>query len=324
MNTISIIVAAKNEEANVSEMINCLSEQSFGNDNFELIIVNDGSVDETSEKILINKSKIRSLKLVEINKNESKGKRNALSAGIAESIHPIICITDADCLLQKNWLKSFSEKFNEGYDFVFGLAPFIQEKNLVNKISCYENFRGSLLAIAMTNLGLPYTAAARSFGFSKKAFEKVEGYKNTCDTLSGDDDLLLREAVKNKMKIGIVTGEDSLVFSETKSTFKDYFKQRARHTQSSFHYLFKQQIVLAIFHLLNLLFLFSPLLTFIDKIFIIPFIVKIVSDLVIGLSFQKKIGYKFSFFEIVYLQVIYEVFLVIHFFNALFKKAEWK
>ena len=324
MNTISIVVAAKNEELNIKELINCISKQNYEKNNFELIIVNDGSADGTSGVTLNSHSLISSLKLLEISKEESSGKRNALSLGIKNSKYPFICITDADCRPQKNWLESFNHKFSEGYDFVFGIAPFYQEKNLANKISCYENFRNSLLAIAMTKLGLPYTAAARSFGFSKKAFEKVDGYKNTFDTLSGDDDLLLREAVKNKMKIGIVTDKNSFVYSKTKNTFKDYFRQRARHTKSSFHYLLKQKFVLALFHLLNLLFLFSPLLLFVNKIFIIPFIVKIVSDLIIGLTFQKKFGYRFSFFEIIYLQVLYELFLIIHFFNALFKKPKWK
>ncbi len=324
MNTVSIIVAAKNEEKNIAELINCISKQNFGKNSFELIIVNDGSTDGTSESIINNSSQVNSLKLLEIGKEESSGKRNALSLGIKNSKHSFICITDADCSPQKNWLKSFSEKFSEGYDFVFGIAPFYQKKNLVNKISCYENFRGSMLATVMTKLGLPYTAAARSFGFSKKAFEKIEGYKNTYDTLSGDDDLLLREAVKNKMKIGIVTDPDAFVLSKSKFRFKEYFKQRSRHTQSSFHYLLKQKIVLAFLHLLNLLILFSPLLLFVDKIFIIPFIVKVVSDLIIGLVYQKRFGYRFSFFEIVYLQISYELFLIIHFFNALFKKAEWK
>ena len=324
MNTVSIIVAAKNEEENISELINSISEQVTDKNSYELIIVNDGSKDGTSRIILNKSSQISSLKLLEISKEDSSGKRNALSLGIKNSRNPFICITDADCRPQKSWLKTFNQKFSEGYDFVFGIAPFIQEKNIVNKISCYENFRSSLLTVAMTKIGLPYTAAARSFGFSKKAFEKIEGYKNTYNSLSGDDDLLLREAVRSKMKIGIVNDPDAFVLSKSKLSFSEYFKQRSRHTQSSFHYLLKQKIVLALFHLLNLLFLFSPLLLFIDNIFIIPFIVKIISDLILGMVFQKKIGYRFSFFEIIYLQLIYEIFLIIHFFNASFKKAEWK
>jgi poly-beta-1,6-N-acetyl-D-glucosamine synthase len=321
---ISIVVSAKNEEDNISKLLESISAQNYKANNFELVIVDDGSEDGTLNKIRNDNSIQNSLKIIEIKKNESKGKRNALSIGIERSEYPFICITDADCLPQKNWLKSFSEIFKEGFDFVFGIAPFIQEKNLVNKISCYENFRSTILAVFFAKIGLPYTAAARSFGFSRKAFESIEGYKNTFDTISGDDDLLLREAVKHKMKIGIVTGQDAFVLSKSKFKFKEYFKQRSRHTQSSFHYLFKHQVALGLFHLMNLFFLFSPLLVFLNINFIYLFVTKLILDSVTVLILQRKFGYKFSIFEIIYIQIIYEIFLIVHFFNAEFKKVEWK
>ena len=74
---------------------------------------------------------------------------------------------------------------------------------------------------------MPYTAAARNFGFSKNAFELIGGYENTKDTKSGDDDLLLREAVKQNMKIGIVTRQDAFVYSETKKTFSGIFAAKS-------------------------------------------------------------------------------------------------
>lgn len=326
MNTnikISIVIAAKNEEENISVLLSYLSDQSYDKSNFEIIIVNDNSTDNTLNKI---KKSINDIPGLDISVIETTmpGKRNALSTGIEKSKFPFICITDADCRPQKNWLNSFSEKFGEGNDFVFGVAPFIQEKNIVNKISCFENFRSSLLAVAMAKAGFPYSAAARSFGFSKKAFEKIEGYKNTFDTLSGDDDLLLREAVKHKMKIGIVNEKDAFVFSKTKSRFKEYFRQRSRHTKSSFYYLPKQQFILAVYHLLNLFFLFSPALMFADKFFLLPLLVKFTLDFIITKTYQEKFGYKFSFFEIFYLQIIYELLLIVHFLNALFRKEKWK
>ena len=99
------------------------------------------------------------------------GKREALSFGISKSKYPFILITDADCQPEKNWLKSYSNKFGQGYEMLFGIAPFYQHKNLVNKVSCFENLRSSILSFSMASVGLPYTAAARNFGFSKNAFE---------------------------------------------------------------------------------------------------------------------------------------------------------
>jgi cellulose synthase/poly-beta-1,6-N-acetylglucosamine synthase-like glycosyltransferase len=252
------------------------------------------------------------------------GKRGALDYGISQASFSNILITDADCTPGINWLKHYAKKFSAGYDFIFGAAPFFQSNTLVNKVSCFENFRNTLLSLAAANMSLAYTASARNFGFCREAFEMIEGYKNTTETISGDDDLLLREAIKNKLTIAAITSPGSYVYSETKKTFKEYFAQRARHTQTSFHYLLKPKLFLTSWHLLNILFVFTPIFLSIDIFFILPFTVKLLFDLFIGMIFQKKLSYKFSIIEIVYLQFLYEIFLIAHFFRAKFGKVTWK
>jgi len=207
---------------------------------------------------------------------------------------------------------------------LFGFAPFYQRENLVNKISCFENLRGNLLSFSVASYGLPYTAAARNFGFTKNAFESLSGYSRTKDTISGDDDLLLREALKNKMKIGVVTDSGSFVYSEAKKTFKEYFQQKARHTQTSFHYLKRHQVILGFWHLLNLSFLFSPLLMFFNPLLGILLPSKLIIDFIVVKANQKKFSYKFSMLEIFYLQISYDILLIIHFFNARFSEIKWK
>jgi hypothetical protein len=253
-----------------------------------------------------------------------KGKREALSLGIQNAKYPIIMITDADCRPENKWLKSFSRKFSQGYDMLFGIAPFYQNKNLVNRISCFENLKSSFLSFSMASLGLPYSAAARSFGFTKKVFDSIGGYTNTKDTKSGDDDLLLREAIKNNIKIGVVANANTFVYSETKNNFSEYLQQKARHTQTSFHYLKIHKLILGFWHLLNLTFLFSPFMIFVNPIYGILFPSKLLIDLIVTKSTQKRFGYKFSIINIIYLQIFYEVFLVIHFLNARFTEIKWK
>ena len=289
-----------------------------------MIFIDDNSADSTYEIISEKIKEIDNFKVYKLQNENKSGKRNALEVGISKSIHPYILITDADCEPQKDWLKVYSNRFAVGFEFIFGIAPFYREKSLVNRISCFENLRNSMLSIFAANIGLPYSAAARNFGFKKTSFEKVGGYSKTIDTLSGDDDLLLREAFKNNLKIGTVTAKGSFVYSKTKETFKDYLKQRARHTQTSFHYLLKQQLVLGLWHLFNLLIVFSPILFFLNIYFLLLLPVKLFIDLLIVLFNQEKFSYKFSFTEVLYLQIFYELFLIIHFFNAKFGKIEWK
>ncbi len=323
-NNISIIISARNESKNISSLIESLKKIDYPQSNFEVVLIDDHSDDNTyslAESSIAHMGNFFILK----NRNAKRlGKKGALTFGITKARFPFIIITDADCNPNAGWLKSFSQKFNEGNDFVFGAAPSYTSNKFRNNIFVFENLRTSILTFGLAQIKLPYSAAARSFGFKKNAFEEIGGYKNTLETLSGDDDLLLREAVKNKMNIGLVTEKDAFVFSSAKETFKEYFIQKTRHTKTSFYYLPKQKLVLSFWHLLNLIFLFSIVFVFADFIFILPFLIKIICDALVVLSFQKKFGYDFSFWEILFLQITYELIIVINFFNALFRKDKWK
>ena len=321
---ISVIIAAKNEAENIDTLIESLKSLNYPSEMFEVIFVDDNSIDGTYNKLKSKTDSIENFLVLELKTSGMSGKREALSLGINNAKYPNILIMDADCRAEINWLQSYSSKFNQSFEMVFGIAPFYQKKNLVNKISCFENLRSSLLSFSMASFGLPYTAAARNFGFTKNAFESLQGYSKTKDTLSGDDDLLLREAVKRKMKIGVVTEPGSFVFSESKKTFKEYFQQKARHTQTSFHYLKRHQVIIGFWHLLNLSFLFSPLLMFVNPLLGVLLPGKLIIDFIVVKSNQKKFSYEFSVIEVFYLQILYELLLVFHFFNARFSEVRWK
>ena len=321
---ISIIAAAKNEEENIANLIDALDKQDYDRNLFEVIIVDDSSTDKTYEFTCREITDKTNFKIIKADSKLFSGKKGTLTIGIGKTQNDFIMITDADCTPQKDWVKIYSGIFSEGFDFVFGVAPFIKENSFINYLSCFENIRTSIITFSAAILGFPYSAAARNFGFKKSSFEKIRGYSNTLETLSGDDDLLIREAVKNKMKIGLATEKGSFVYSKTKNNFKDYLKQKARHTQTSLHYLSKHKLFLALWHLLNLFFLFSPILIFVDTIFLSLFPIKIIIDMIVISNLQKYFGYNFNPLRIFYLQITYELFLILNLFNALIGKTDWK
>lgn len=211
-----------------------------------------------------------------------------------------------------------------GYDFVFGVAPILMGNTLVEKLSAFENLRNTYLTIAAVGMNNPYSAAARSFAFRKTSFERVGGYGKTTETLSGDDDLLIREAVKHKMLIGTVIDPDAFVYSPAPRSFNEYFKQKHRHLQTSFHYLLKQKLFLGFWHLINLISLLSIVLFFNSPILALPFAAKVVYDWFVVSKHQQDLGQDFKFYEILYLQILFEIFVVVSFFNSLSGKTRWK
>lgn len=321
---ISIIIAAKNEEKNINVLINSIYANNINYEDFEVIVIDDNSDDKTFDVVKAISEKFNNLKLISSEKKIYPGKKGALAAGINECQFDYILITDADCVVSEKWIETFANEFSNGFDFVFGAAPLIKQGGFVNVLSCFENLRSSLLTFSAAKLGMPYSAAARSFGFKKSSFEKIKGYENTTETLSGDDDLLLREAVKAKMRIGCIVEPDAFVFSETKKTFREYLLQKSRHTKTSVHYLFESQFPLGFWHITNLLLLLCILLIPINPVYGIFFIIKLLSDVVVVLSLQKKFGYSFSLFEIIFLQPVYEVMLVVNFLAGMILPDRWK
>ncbi|MHB8338637.1 MAG: glycosyltransferase [Ignavibacteriaceae bacterium] len=319
----SIIIAAKNEEKNIPQLISALKQIEYKTDNFEVIIIDDNSTDNTfavCSELIASMNNYHSYR---VSNKMFPGKKGVLNFGITKAKYSFILITDADCRPSPGWLKDFSGMFNKGYDFIFGKAPFEAEENIVNKISCFENLRSSILTFSFANIGFPYSATARNFGFKKSSFEKIEGYQNTTETLSGDDDLLLREAIRNKMKIGTLNESNSFVFSTTKKSLSAYLKQRSRHTKTSLYYLPSRQFNIGIWHLINMFCLFSPLFSAVKILFIIPFFIKILLDIITGLVYQKRFGYQFNLVEIFYLQILYEALIIINFAGAIFRKDSW-
>lgn len=323
-NSISIIIALKNESKNIQRLMRYLNSLDYPKEKFEIIFVNDNSTDDTKEKISGAISGETNNKIIDAKNKLFEGKKGALDIGIKNSSFPFILITDADCRPPANWLKHYSAKFDDGFQFIIGVSPFNQTNSAANKISCFENMRSIFLSFALAQEGNPYNAAARNIGFTKEAFNKIGGYKNTTQTVSGDDDLLLKEMAKNKQKIGLLTNSESFVLSDTEENLFKLFHQRGRHTTTSFHYSLYVKFVLSFWHLINICFLFSPLLMWYNINFIYPFIIKIFIDAFAVDSIQKKLNYNFNLFQTIYLQMCYEFLLIISFFRGLFFSNKWK
>ena len=321
---ISIIIAFKNEEKNLASLFSSLQLLLYPIDKYEVILVDDSSSDNSYQKAVELSNSKTNYRVLKTEDKKFPGKKGALDFGICNAKYHNILITDADCMPAQSWLAGYSEKFSENFDFLFGIAPFIQSKGIINKISCFENLRSSILTFSFAKLELPYSAAARNMGFKKSSFEKLGGFSNAMQTISGDDDLLIREAVNQNMKIGIVDLENSFVLSNSKTTFSEYLNQKARHTKTSLHYLPVHKLLLGYWHLSNILTLFSLILLPINPLFGLSFLLKICGDLIAVLFSQRRLKYNFKLYEIPLLQLIYELFLIVNFLNSFRKTIPWK
>lgn len=318
---ISVIIPFKNEEKNLPNLLKSLQAIDYPIDNYEIIFVDDNSNDKSEE--IIKSFAFKNSRFIKATDKKILSKKGALEIGIQQAKYDIIAITDADCIVEKDWLKSISNKISQGYDLVFGYSPLIKEKSLISKISSYENLKNFILYFSSVELGFPFGATARSLAFRKSAYYKVNGYKNTTETLSGDDDLLIREFTKMKFRISYFISKNSFVYSYCSNNFKEYFLRKSRHLKTSHHYLLKHKVILGLWYSTNFFSVISILFFPISFYFSLPFLSKILMDLSVTYLFKKKIHHDFNFFEMIYLEIFYQLLIPINFLGSLIIKDRW-
>ena len=108
MVAVSIILAAYNEEENIGNCLDSLLSQDY--DDFEIIVVDDGSTDRTQELVETYLEKSRKMRM--ISNISNKGHTYSRNLGASYANGEIIGFTDADCVLPENWIRKIIDCFS--------------------------------------------------------------------------------------------------------------------------------------------------------------------------------------------------------------------
>ncbi len=319
---LSVIIAVKNEEANLPELFKALGFQQYAMKKVEILMINDGSNDNSVPIIKDYQNNALQIKL--FNNERGQGKKAAVMTGIEKAENEFLIITDADCIPESKWLNDITLKMKEGFDLVFGLAPLVMSDKAISKYVCFDNLRSQLLMLSAAKFGIPYSATARSLAFRKSCFNRVGGFNEHINMMSGDDDLLLQSFVKNKLRVtGLIT-EKSRVYSKTVSSLKEFIRQKSRHVSTSNHYNLSSKLFLSLWHLMNIIAAASLFITpFFPLLGLVAFN-KLVCDIILIRFKQQYFGYSFSVIEIIFFQILYELLVPVIYFKATFSRVIWR
>ncbi|NVM04905.1 MAG: glycosyltransferase, partial [Candidatus Helarchaeota archaeon] len=236
---ISVVIAIRNEEKHIKNCLSDLSKQSYPNDRFEIILVDDYSEDNTCKIIKEFQKNVNNIILLEIREREEKfsPKKYALNEGIKKSRGEIILTTDADCRLQPNWIESMVKTFTPDCGMVAGFSQ-ISEKNKIDSvftgIQAVDFLSMMSAAGGAISLGFPLAASGQNLAFRKETFYKVGGFSKIKHMISGDDILLL-QLIKKYDKINFSSNKESFVTTYPAKSLKEFFSQRARWASNAFY-----------------------------------------------------------------------------------------
>lgn len=232
----SIIICARNEYDNLIHFLPSIFEQDYPE--FEVVVVNDCSSDNTGDLLKELSEKYPNLKIVTINesKNYKHGKKVALMLGIKGSMHEHLLLTDADCKPNsKDWLRNMIQHFNTKTEIVLGYGAYEKQSGFLNKIIRFDTFMIALQYLSFALAGKTYMGIGRNLAYTRSLFFQIKGFASHYHIESGDDDLFVNEAAtKHNSKIEVNIGSHTI--SRPKKTFKEWFRQKNRHMSTYKHY----------------------------------------------------------------------------------------
>lgn len=241
---VSIIICAKNELENLRKNIYSILGQSYHE--FEVIVVNDCSWDETEFFLKELKEQYKNLKVVTITeqKNYRRGKKLAVTLGIKAASYEHLLFTDADCKpASKNWLTNMQNNFSAGKEIVLGYGAFEKQKGFLNKIIRADAFMIALRYLSASLSGIPYMGVGRNLAYTKTLFFGNKGFASHNHLLSGDDDLFVNETATAK-NAAIEIQKQSFTYTTAKTTFASWFTQKSRHLSTAKHYKISRKLFL--------------------------------------------------------------------------------
>jgi len=246
---VSVIVCAKNESKNLKQNLPLIIEQDYSN--FEIVLVDDNSSDDSLEIMESFAEKYDTIKVVKVKPIDKfwGNKKYALTLGIKAASNNFLLFTDADCQpISKQWIMSMTANFTSTKSLVLGYGGIKTVKNsLLNKLIRYETLLTAVQYFSFTKLGMPYMGVGRNLAYRKDLFFEASGFMNHMHIKSGDDDLFVNQ-VATANNTAICFSRESFTYSEGKNSFKNWIYQKRRHIVTSKYYQPKHKLLLGLFY----------------------------------------------------------------------------
>jgi len=244
---VSVIIAARNESENLYEHLPSILNQDYPG--FEVIVVNNQSIDDSSYLLAALQRQHPNLKVIEVARSQhiKPGKKLPLTLGIKAAKNELLLFTDADCQPNGNqWLKSMTSHFTVKQELVLGFGPYYQERGFLNRWIRFDTTWTGMNYFSFALAGMPYMGVGRNLGYTKTLFQRVNGFRSHYAIPSGDDDLFVQEAAA-KRNYSINLDPESFCYSKPHQTWQGWLRQKSRHFSTSDHYKLIKKALLGIY-----------------------------------------------------------------------------
>ncbi|MEA2078066.1 MAG: glycosyltransferase [Candidatus Marinimicrobia bacterium] len=331
---LTVIVCAKDEEANIENCLNSIFSQDYPKDKFSVIAVNDRSKDRTQEILEKFAHEYGQLEILNIETCPAgiSPKKNAITHAMEFCNTEFVVATDADALHKRNWLRTYGSLCDENLGAATGISLFSKEKydskfeQTWQSMQTLENLSHNVvIAGAMAN-GFGITANGSNMLYKKDLFQDQKALKN--NVVTGDDSDIIYEAQKRGYKVVFNSHPGSVVNLVPETNIKGVINQRIRwasHVMKATFSVIALGLTVFFFYLATL---FLPFLAFIDLL-VLPYwlgliFIKAACDFFYMNATLKKFEIPYKFKHLFYMEIFHSLFIVWIGLYGTFGTFTWK
>lgn len=330
---VAVVIPARDEAENIGACLKSILQNEYPSEALEIIVINDHSSDDTAQ-IAGAFPQVRVLDLEKFSAEfpkEGGFKKFGIEKAIQHCEAEIILQTDADCIVQKNWIQTAVNFLETTGNVAFtGIVHFDNGNTL-------QRFQALDLAGMMQVTAAGYTwqiaemGNGANMGFYKQAFVDVDGFEGVRTYASGDDVFLLQKLNDRwPEKVGYLKNNNQAVSTAAPATWRAFWRQRLRWATKNGSY--KKNwipIILAyIFFYCNVLLfalVFAPVFPVLLPIFLTLFLMKTLGDYL----FLRNACRYFSKMELLQGYLLSQVFHTFYIFwvgwkSIFVKEYQWK
>jgi len=229
---VSVMIPAWNEGVGVLGTVESIMQSSYRN--VEIVLVNDGSTDNSDQKIReyleeYAKTPDRDIAIQYVYQ-QNTGKGGALNRAVSQARGEILLSIDADCVVDKDAIKEFVEVFKDPEVYAsVGNVKIGNKDNSVGIIQFLEFLFSFYFKRADAMLGSIYIIGGAAGAFRREIFEKLGGYSEGNIT----EDIELSVRIQD-LGLKIEYASKALVYTEGASDIQSLKKQRLRWKKGRF------------------------------------------------------------------------------------------
>lgn len=323
--SVSVVMCVKDDAYNLEKKLPIILEQEYPN--FEVVVVNDASKDETEYVLRVLQEIYPNLNVVNLynNVNGFLGKKYPLSLGIKSAKNEIILLTESDTMpLNYNWITTMVKGFRQKKDIVLGFTNFEQKPTFLNTLMHYENLTSAMNYLGNAMLNNPFMGQGRNMAYKREFFFETGGFISQYNISVGEDDLFINKNANSK-NTSVIINKESINLASPKEKREEWVIQKKKHFKSMYHFKLKDKIISTLMPfatlLIYVLVALSIVFQFPWQYAILPLVLKYTFQIIVYYKSSKTLATK----QVAFLSPLLEVLFLfinttIRFFTLFTKK----